>query len=96
VRLKGTEPSTNFKDNTWLPEPARLINFLTGLIDDRQVLQGYQRANDSYVNNPYADLNNDEISMVKSGASYKDIMFLRAMRNQNKEGFSPYFNPNRK
>lgn len=90
MRLEGTEPSKNFKDISWIPEPDRLINFLTGLFDRKRKLQGHQRADDSYVNNPYADMNLDEQSMARSGASYEQLLFLRALQEQNKRGYSPY------
>lgn len=90
MRLENQKPSKNLKDITWIPEPDLVLNYLTGLLDRSRTLAGYQRADDSYINNPYADLNNDEQAMAKSGASYNQLLFLRALQEQNKRGYSPY------
>ena len=77
-------------DLTALPPPKRQRRYPDGRkIRERRGAMGH-----SYVENPYGDLTPDEISMAKSGASYEDIMFLRAMQMQDMDGFSPYFNPN--
>lgn len=82
--------SNNLIDLTALKPPRLRRRYTDGkLRRERRGVMGQ-----SYVENPYGDLDPDEISMVKSGASYKDIMFRRAMMLQDMDGFSPYFNPN--
>lgn len=81
MRLKGVKPSKNFKDDSWANlGDDYLVNYLDGsyFTEPQPIPLPH---NDSYINNPYADMTPDEISMVKSGASHQDVMFLRALRN---------------
>lgn len=90
MRLENQKKSKNFLDLSWvLPY---LSDFMYPAAEMHgEIPAGYHR---SYINDPTGDMTEDEIHMARSGASYKDLMFRRAMRKQNREGFSPYFNPN--
>jgi hypothetical protein len=86
--LSGSE---NFKDYSWVPFYGPKVRRYP---DGKWKRKHPSAPETSYISNPNGDLTADEISMAKSGASYKDLMFLRAMQLQNEDGFSPYFNPN--
>lgn len=91
MRLENQKKSKNFVDLSWLP---LLTDFMYPAAERHgEIPTGYHR---SYINDPTGDLTQDEIKMARSGASWKDLMFMRAMRMQNAKGFSPYFNPNDK
>jgi hypothetical protein len=91
MRLENQKESTRFRDNTWVPAFLRVL--LTPYLDTRD-RHSYGESG-SVLDGQPTNWNLDEESMARSGASYEDLMFRRAMQWQNEEGFSPYFNPNK-
>lgn len=91
--LSRIKPSKNLKDLSWVK--ALFEDFMYPAAERHEDVlgTGYHR---SYINDPTGDFSPEEMSMARSGANYDDLMFARAMRYQNAEGFSPYFNPNYK
>ena len=91
MRLDDEPASPRLIDITMYPPPKRKRRYTDG--KKRREPRG---GVDSYLTNPYGDLNPFEIEMAKSGASFEDLMFMRALQTQDERGFSPYFNPNYK
>jgi hypothetical protein len=73
VRLKDTNPSKNFVDNSWI---QRYIDHIGRLVEPHSA--------DTFFNNPSGWLHPDEVKMIRSGASFNDILFMRAQKAQQR------------
>lgn len=96
MRLKGQKQSQYLLDNTWVPKkktpvgPGGSVQYMPWLEETPPSGAAATPAGGR------GDFSRAEIQMIKSGATIKEILFMRAMEKQDYKGFSPYFNPNRR
>lgn len=89
MRTSGRTEHPRLRDDTWVP---LLKMLLTPYKDTRDTHVPGKRG--SLLEPSVPVLTPNELSIVKSGASWEDIMYQRAIDAQDERGFSPYFNPN--
>lgn len=71
-------PSKKITDLTWVPVLQDLMYPAREVHDDIPTASP-----DSYITNPDGDYTPDELKMIRSGAKYQDIMFMRALKYRN-------------
>lgn len=93
--LRDEKPSKNYKDMRWVPSYLDQINL-------REHGKRYgnngavsQAGEDYSTIKGDSDLSEDELSMMRAGADYREIMFMRLMRNVgpgdlDAEWYTPY------
>lgn len=84
ARLKNTKPSKNVIDHSWVPE---------GYVDPLGFYKEIPAPNTVFQDST-AGYTPDEVKMIRSGASFRDILFYRLLKQKKAEpGWSPAYFP---
>lgn len=84
--LRDEKPSRNSRDIQWVPT---ITDHWTGGRRGRDyegVSSLYPQQDSSLTGQPYGNLTPDEIEMMKSGASIRELLFMRLMNDVGQPG----------